>query len=80
VEKVTVDENSALDAEFSEKEISSFGVLLLSCSWSGWIFILILSIKSFGIVDLMRLIRGFETGEINVARLNYTIITLLPKE
>jgi hypothetical protein len=30
--------------------------------------------------DLMDLVRGFEKGEVNVARLNYAIIILLPKE
>jgi hypothetical protein len=28
----------------------------------------------------MALVRGFEKGENNIARLNYAIITLLPKE
>jgi hypothetical protein len=28
----------------------------------------------------MRLVRGFEKGEINMVRLNYVIITLIPKE
>jgi hypothetical protein len=28
----------------------------------------------------MDLVRGFEKGEVNVARLNYAIIILLPKE
>jgi hypothetical protein len=28
----------------------------------------------------MALVKGFEKGEVNVARLNYAIITLIPKE
>jgi hypothetical protein len=30
--------------------------------------------------DFMPLVRGFETGEINMARLNYAMIILIPKE
>jgi hypothetical protein len=30
--------------------------------------------------DLMALVRGFEKGEINIGRLNYAMITLIPKE
>jgi hypothetical protein len=30
--------------------------------------------------DLMTLVRGFESGEINIARLNFAIIILIPKE
>jgi hypothetical protein len=30
--------------------------------------------------DFMTLIRGFEKGEINIARLNYAIIILIPNE
>ena len=30
--------------------------------------------------DLMALVRDFDTGTLNVARLNYAIITLIPKE
>jgi hypothetical protein len=83
VEKVTMEENSVLNAEFSEDEIKQaifesysegapgpddFSFLFYQKFWN--------MIKG----DLMRLIRGFERGEVNVARLNYAIITLLPKE
>jgi hypothetical protein len=72
-----------LDAEFAEDEIKQavfesysevaprpddFSFLFYQKFWN--------MIKG----DLMRLIRGFERGEVNVARLNYVIITLLPKE
>jgi hypothetical protein len=30
--------------------------------------------------DLMKLIHGFSRGEINISRLNYAMITLIPKE
>jgi hypothetical protein len=31
-------------------------------------------------MDLMALVRGFERGELEISRLNYALITLIPKE
>jgi hypothetical protein len=82
-EKVTPDENLVLEAELSEEEIlraikdsyakgahgpDGFSFLIYQRLW--------LVIK----MDLMALVRGFEKGEINLARLNYARIVLIPKE
>jgi hypothetical protein len=82
-EKVTMDENSVLNAEFFEDEIRQ--VVFESYSEGapgpdGFLFLFYQKFWNTIKVDLMRLIRGFERGEVNVARLNYAIISLLPKE
>jgi hypothetical protein len=82
-EKVSLEENQLLEAEFSEEEIKKaidgsyaegapgpdgFSFMFYQKFWS--------TIKA----DFMALVRGFEKGEINLARLNYAMIILIPKE
>ena len=31
-------------------------------------------------IDLMNMIRKFEVGELDIARINYVMLTLIPKE
>jgi hypothetical protein len=82
-EKLTSEENTILKAEFLEEEIKAaidksypegapgpggFSLLFYHKFWS--------TIKA----DSMALVRGFEKGVINMARLNYAMIILIPKE
>jgi hypothetical protein len=82
-EKVTLEENTILEAEFSEEEIKKandksypegalgpdeFSFLFYHKFWS--------TIKA----NFIALVRGFEKGVINMARLNYAMIILIPKE
>jgi hypothetical protein len=82
-QKITDEENAALEAEFSEEEVkivvfesyakegpgpNGFSFLFYQKCWP--------LIKG----DLMKLMHGFSRGEINIARLNYAMITLIPKE
>jgi hypothetical protein len=82
-EKVTQEENLILEAELTEEEIKraidgsyaegapgpdGFSFMFYQRFWE--------TIKG----DFMPLVRGFETGEINMARLNYAMIILIPKE
>jgi hypothetical protein len=82
-EKVTGEENTWLEAEFSEEEIKraiegsylegapdpdSFSFLFYQKFWP--------VIRN----GFMALVKDFEKGEINIARLNYAMIILIPKE
>jgi len=82
-EKVTALENELLEAPFTENEVreavfssyaegapgpDGFSFLFYQVFWD--------LIK----VDLMNLIRVFEQGDLNLDRLNYAMITLIPKE
>jgi hypothetical protein len=78
-----MEENLVLNAEFSEDEIRQ--AVFESYSKGdpgpdGFSFLFYQKFWDIIKVDLMRSIRGFERGEVNVARLNYAMITLLPKE
>jgi hypothetical protein len=81
--KVTVVENEMLELEFTKEEIkkaiddsyaeggpgpNDFSFLFYQNVW--------IIIK----YDLMALVRGFWKREINIARLNYAMIILIPKE
>jgi len=80
---VTALENELLEAPFTENEVreavfssyaegapgpDGFSFLFYQVFWD--------LIK----VDLMNLIRVFEQGDLNLDRLNYAMITLIPKE
>ena len=80
---MTALENELLEAPFTENEVreavfssyaegapdpDSFSFLFYQVFWD--------LIK----VDLMNLIRVFEQGDLNLDRLNYAMITLIPKE
>ena len=82
-DKVTILENNMLEAPFTENEVreavfssyaegapgpNGFSFLFYQVFWD--------LIK----VDLMNLIRVFEQGDLNLDRLNYAMITLIPKE
>jgi len=82
-EKVTALENELLEAPFTENEVreavfssyaegapgpNGFSFLFYQVFWD--------LIK----VDLMNLIGVFEQGDLNLDRLNYAMITLIPKE
>jgi hypothetical protein len=82
-DKVTAAENELLEASFTEEEIKAaifdsyaegapgpddFSFLFYQAFWE--------IIKT----DFMNLIKDFESGQLNLDRLNYAIITLIPKE
>jgi len=82
-DKVTVDENEFLEAPFTVEEIKDavfssyaegapgpdgFSFLFYQNFWD--------VIKKY----FMNLVRAFENGELNMDRLNYAMITLVPKE
>jgi hypothetical protein len=81
-DKVTVDENKMLEASFTEEEIKTdiyesyvegapgpddFSFLFYHHFWD--------LIKT----DFMNLVKDFESGHLNLDRLNYAVITLIPK-
>jgi hypothetical protein len=82
-EKVTPEENETLEAEFSVEEIftairdsyaeeasghDGFSFLFYQKFWP--------TIKG----DFMAMVRSFERRELNIARINYAMIILIPKE
>jgi hypothetical protein len=82
-EKFTDEDNAILEAEFSEAEVKSAvfesyaeGAL----GPDGFSFLFYQKICPLIKGDLMKLMHAFSRGEINIARLNYIVITLIPKE
>jgi len=82
-DKVTSQENELFEAPFSEEEIrlavfesyaegspspDGFSFMFYQVFWG--------TIKT----DFMSLVREFEFGNVNLGRLNYAVITLIPKE
>lgn len=82
-EKVSLEENDCLEAPFTEEEVrdaifgsyaegapdpDGFSFLFYQTFWD--------TIKS----NFMNLVRMFEKGDLNLDRLNYAMITLIPKE
>jgi hypothetical protein len=82
-ERVSMEENDMMEADFSEEEIltaikgsyaeeapglDGFSFLFYQKFWP--------IIKS----DLIDVVKGFERGEVNMARLNFARIILIPKE
>jgi hypothetical protein len=82
-DKVRMEKNEMLEADFSEEEIKK-------AIWDsyaegaprpdGFSFIFYQKFWSVIKIDFMELVKGFGKGEINITRLNYAIITLIPKE
>jgi hypothetical protein len=82
-EKVTKEENLSLEAEISKEDIkrsidSSYAQGALGPDGFSFMFC-----KTFWPIikkDFMAMIKGFEEEEINIARINYAMIILIPKE
>ena len=80
---VTSEENETLQQPFTEEEIRQAIFESYYSSAPGPDGFSFLFYQRFwGLIknDFMALVREFESGEMNVARLNYAIITLIPKE
>jgi hypothetical protein len=82
-EKISLEENQMLEAELTEEEIKR----AIDNSYSegapvsdGFSFMFYHRFWSTNKDDLMAIVRGFERGEVNIARLNYAMIILIPKE
>jgi hypothetical protein len=81
--KVSAAENSVLEAEFFEEEIKKAIDGSYAEGATGPDDFSFLFYQKFWVVikdDLMAVVRGFEKGEVNIARLNYVVITLIPQE
>jgi hypothetical protein len=80
---LTDEESSSLDAPFSEKEIHE-AIMGSYASGApgpdGFSFLFYQTFWDLIKDDFMAMVRDFETGILDVARLNYAIITLIPKE
>jgi hypothetical protein len=82
-DEVTSEENELLEAQYSEEEIKK---AIFDCYAEGAPgpdhFSFLFYQKFWTIIkkDFMSLVRGFEKGDTNIARLNYALITLIPKE
>jgi hypothetical protein len=82
-ERVTLQENEILEAPFSKEEVKEavFGSYAEGApGLDGFPF---LFYQTFWCVikdDLMQLVRMFEKGDLNLERLNFATITLIPKE
>jgi hypothetical protein len=82
-EMVKIEENEALEADFSEEEIKKAVFDSYAEGAPGPDGLSFLFYQKFWHIikgDLMSLIKGFEMNEINISRLNYALITLIPKE
>jgi hypothetical protein len=82
-EKVSNEENQLLQVEFSEEEIKT----AIDASYTegapgpdGFSFMFYQKFWKTIKGDFMDLVKGFESGDINLARLNYAMIILIPKE
>jgi hypothetical protein len=82
-EKISPEENEMLEASFSEDEIREvvYGSYAKGAPGPDG-FSFLFYYRFWGTIknDFMALIKGFEQGNINIARLNYALITLIPKE
>jgi hypothetical protein len=81
-DKVTQEENELLEASLTEEEIKK----AIDGSYAegapdpdGFSFLFYQKFWPLIKADFMAMIRGFEKGEINITRLNYAMIILLPK-
>lgn len=82
-EKVTQAENDILEAKITEEEIKEaiFGSYVEGAAGpDGFSFLFYQKFWEIIKADFMALVREFEKGKLNVSRLNYAIITLIPKE
>lgn len=82
-EKVTHEENDMLEADITEDEIKEaiFGSYAEGApSPDGFSFLFYQKFWETIKVDFMAMVKKFEKGELNIARLNYAMLTLIPKE
>jgi hypothetical protein len=81
-EKVTPEENEMLESTFSEEEIKRAIDGSYAEGAPGPDGFSLFYQKLWPVIkpDLMNMVKGFEKGEINIARLNYAMIILIPKE
>jgi hypothetical protein len=80
---VTREENQILEADFTEEEI--FKVIKDSYAEGasgpdGFSFLFYHKFWSVIKIDLIKVVQGFEKGEVNMTMLNYVKIILIPKE
>jgi hypothetical protein len=83
VDKITVEENELLEAPFSEEEIKKAindSYASGAPSPDSFLFLFYQRFWHVTKVDFMAMVRGFERGKINIARINYVTIILIPKE
>ena len=83
IDLVTSEENDTLQKPFSIDEIKEavFGSYAGGAPGpDGFSFLFYQRFWDLIKFDLMALVRDFEKGDLNVSRLNYAIITLIPKE
>ena len=82
-DKISNDENEVLEAPFSEEEIRA-AVFESYAEGApgpdGFSFLFYQTFWNIIKYDFMRLVRDFESGNLNLDRLNYAMITLIPKE
>ena len=80
---ITEEENDILVAPFSEEEIREaiFGSYADGAPGpDGFPFLFYQKFWTVIKYDFMKLVRKFESGDLDINRLNYVILTLLPKE
>jgi hypothetical protein len=82
-EKVTPEENELLETEITEDEI----IVAIKESYEegspgpyGFSFLFYHKFWSIIRKDFMALVRAFDKGDLNIAKLNYTMVILIPKE
>jgi hypothetical protein len=82
-EKISEEENQLLEAEFTEEEILQpiKGSYVEGAPGpDGFSFLFYQKFWPIIKMDLMAIVKMFEKGEINITRLNYAMIILIPKE
>jgi hypothetical protein len=82
-EKISLEENQMLEAEFTEEEIKRAIDSSYKEGASGLDGFLFMFYQRFWPTikdDFMAIVRGFERGDVNITRLNYDVIILIPKE
>ena len=80
---ITAEENNLLEAPLSEEEIKEavFGSYADGAPGpDGFPFLFYQKFWEVIKIDLMNMVRKFEVGELNIARLNYVMLTLISKE
>ena len=80
---ITAEENNLLEAPLSEEEIKEavFGSYADGASRpDGFPFLFYQKFWEVIKTDLMNMVRKFEVGELDIARLNYVMLTLISKE
>jgi len=82
-DRITQEENTMLEDPLSEQEIKDavFGSYSDGAPGpDGFSFIFYQKFWDTIKTDFMNIVRGFENDNVNIARLNYVMLTLIPKE